>query len=140
DNVKINSHVAPHNDGFDIDGCQHVRITHCDVESGDDAICFKTTSTRPVKDITVTGCRLKSNQGAVKFGTESMANFEDVHVSNCQIRDTRNGGIKLLAVDGANLQNIIVTDVTMENVQTPIFVRLGARQKTFRADDVKQEV
>lgn len=140
ENVKINSHVAPHNDGFDIDGCQHVRITNCDVESGDDAICFKTTSTRAVKDITVSGCRLKSNQGAIKFGTESMANFEDVHISNCQMRDTRNGGIKLLTVDGSHLQNITVTDVTMENVQTPIFMRLGARLKTFRAGDTRNDV
>jgi polygalacturonase len=140
ENVTINSHVAPHNDGIDIDSCQHVHISHCDIESGDDAICLKTTSTRPCVDVSADNCRLKTNQGAFKLGTESMADFRDIRLSNCQIRDTHNGGIKLLAVDGAHLQNVTVSDITMDNVRTPIFVRLGARLKTFRAGDAKQDV
>jgi hypothetical protein len=140
DSVTINSHVAPHNDGIDIDGCQHVTITDCDIDSGDDAICLKTTSPRPCVDITAHGCKLKSNQGAFKCGTESMADFRDIRVTNCQVRDTHNGGIKLLAVDGAHLTNVTVSDITMDEVRTPIFVRLGARLKTFRAGDAKEDI
>jgi len=102
-------------------------------------LVFKTTSSMPTRNITVTNCRLKSNQGAIKFGTESVANFENVRIGNCQIRDTKNGGIKLLSVDGAHLQNITISDITMENVATPIFVRLGARLKSFREGEKKKE-
>jgi hypothetical protein len=130
--VKIDSHVAPHNDGFDIDSCQSVTIQDCDVESGDDALCLKSTSEPPCRDITATKLRLKSNQGAIKLGTESYGGFEHVRISNCQIRDTKNGGIKLLCVDGGTLSDVVVSDITMDNVRTPIFVRLGARLKTFR--------
>lgn len=137
--VFIHSRVAPHNDGFDIDSCQGVTIKDIDVESGDDALCFKATSGVVCKDITATNCRLKSNQGAIKFGTESYGGFENVTISNCQIRDTRNGGIKVLCVDGGTLQNIQISDVTMDNVRTPIFVRLGARLKTFRDGDTQKQ-
>lgn len=138
--LKIVSYGVPHNDGIDVDSCQGVRIKDCDIESGDDALCFKTTSSMPTKDVTVSGCRLKSNQGAIKFGTESVANFENIRITNCQIRDTKNGGIKLLSVDGAHLQNVLISDITMDNVATPIFVRLGARLKTFRPEDKKGRV
>jgi hypothetical protein len=135
--IKIVSFGVPHNDGINIDSSQGFVIKDCDVDSGDDALVFKTTSSMPIRDITVTNCRLKSNQGAIKFGTESVASFENVRISNCHIRDTKNGGIKLLSVDGSHLQNITISDITMDNVATPIFVRLGARLKVFREGEKK---
>jgi hypothetical protein len=137
--LKIKSFGVPHNDGINIDSSQGFVISDCDVDSGDDALVFKTTSSMPTRDISVNNCRLKSNQGAIKFGTESVANFENVRIRNCQIRDTKNGGIKLLSVDGAHLQNITISDITMDNVATPIFVRLGARLKVFREGEKKKE-
>jgi Glycosyl hydrolases family 28 len=139
--VKIVSHGVAHNDGIDIDGCQDVRIKDCDIESGDDALCFKTTSsTMACRDIVVTGMRLKSGQGAIKMGTESMAPFENITISNCYIYNTNNGGIKLLTVDGAHLRNIEIYDIVMSEVKTPILVRLGSRLSVFRkGKDVQQQ-
>jgi hypothetical protein len=122
-----------HNDGIGIDGCQNVRIKDCDVESGDDALVFKTTSsTMPCRNIVVSGLRLKSNQAGIKMGTESIAPFEEIKISHCHIYDTRNGGIKLLTVDGALLRNVEITDITMDNVRTPMLFRLGSRLSVFR--------
>lgn len=131
--VKIVSHGVAHNDGIDIDACQQVRIKDCDIVSGDDALCFKTTSsTMACRDIVVSGMKLKSNQGAIKMGTESMAPFENIEISNCYIYDTKNGGIKLLTVDGAHLRNVKISDITMVNVRTPMLFRLGSRLSVFR--------
>ncbi|HEY0609114.1 MAG TPA: glycosyl hydrolase family 28 protein, partial [Chitinophaga sp.] len=131
--VRIISHGVAHNDGIDIDGCQQVRIKDCDIVSGDDALCFKTTSsTMGCRDIVVSGMKLKSNQGAIKMGTESMAPFENIDISNCYIYDTKNGGIKLLTVDGAHLRNVRISDITMVNVRTPMLFRLGSRLSVFR--------
>jgi hypothetical protein len=140
-NVKIVSVGVPHNDGIDIDGCQDVNISKCDIVSGDDAVCFKTTSSKmPCSNIVITDMRLKSNQGAIKMGTESMAAFENIKISNCYIYNTTNGGIKLLTVDGAHLRNIEISDITMVEVKTPILIRLGSRLSVFRKDqDTKQE-
>lgn len=141
DHVKIVSKGVAHNDGIDIDGCQDVRISACDIESGDDALCFKTTSSKMAcRDITVTGMRLKSGHGAIKMGTESMAPFENIRISDCYLYDTNNGGIKLLTVDGAHLRNVEVSGITMVNVKTPILLRLGSRLSVFRkGQDTQQE-
>jgi len=140
ENVRIVSVGVAHNDGIGIDGCQDVRIKNCDVVSGDDALVFKTTSSKMAcKNIIVTGMRLKSYQAGIKMGTESMAPFEDIKISNCHIYDTRNGGIKLLTVDGAHLRNIEISDITMTEVRTPMLFRLGSRLNVFRkGQDTKQ--
>jgi polygalacturonase len=125
---------------MDIDGCQDVTIKDCDVISGDDALCFKTTSSKMAcKDIVVSGLRLKSGQGAIKIGTESMAPFQNIKISQCYIYDTTNGGIKLLSVDGANISNVQISDITMVEVKTPILIRLGARLSVFRKDQDTQQ-
>ena len=67
-NVTIRSFGVAHNDGINIDGCQHVRISNCDIVSGDDALCFKTTSSKMgCDDIIVTDMKLKSNQAGIKM-------------------------------------------------------------------------
>jgi hypothetical protein len=139
--IKIVSRGVAHNDGIDIDGCQHVRIKDCDINSGDDALCFKTTSSKMAcSDIVVTGMKLKSNQGAIKMGTESMAPFENIKISDCYIYETNNGGIKLLTVDGAHLRNVEISNIEMVEVKTPILIRLGSRLSVFRkGQDVQQQ-
>jgi polygalacturonase len=140
DRVKITSLGLGNNDGLDIDSCRSVQITDCDIDSGDDAICLKTTSTNACRDIQVTGCTLKSHWAGIKFGTESAGNFENITVTNCRIIEALGGGIKLCSVDGANINNVRISDVTMDKVTVPVFIRLGARLKTFRAGEPKQPV
>ena len=137
--VNINSHAGPNNDGFDIDSCQTVRIRNCSIDTGDDAICLKTTSRVPCRDVTVTGCTLKSNCSGVKMGTESAGDFEDIHVSDCRILHAGLGGIKLLSVDGARVRNVEISGITMESGHVAVFLRLGSRLKTFRAGDTARE-
>lgn len=140
-NVKIQSFGVAHNDGIDIDGCERVQITDCDVESGDDALCFKTTHSKyPCRDIIVNNIRLKSNQAGLKMGTESMAPFENIKISNCYIYNTLNGGIKLLTVDGAHLRNVVISDIVMDNVRTPMLFRLGSRLAVFRKGQDEKQV
>ncbi|HSY17817.1 MAG TPA: glycosyl hydrolase family 28 protein [Candidatus Acidoferrales bacterium] len=138
--VKITSLGLGNNDGLDIDSCRNIQITDCDIDSGDDAICLKTTSTNACRDIQVTGCTLKSHWAGIKFGTESAGNFENITVTDCHITEAQGGGIKLCSVDGANINNVRISDVTMDKVTVPVFIRLGARLKTFRADEPKQPV
>lgn len=138
--IKIESIGVAHNDGIGIDGCQEVSIKDCDIISGDDALVFKTTSSKMAcRNIVVSGLRLKSNQAGIKIGTESMAAFENIKISGCHIYDTKNGGIKLLSVDGARISNVEISDISMENVRTPMLFRLGSRLNVFRKGEVRQQ-
>ena len=135
DNVTILNRGNGNNDGIDLDSSDTVSIQNCNIDSHDDALCLKTTGTTPDTHITIDHCTLKSDCAAIKFGTESLGNFENIRITNCQIRDTHLGGIKLLSVDGATIQHVLISDITMDNVNTPIFLRLGARLKTFHDGD-----
>ena len=135
DGVTIRSRGLgmPNNDGVNIDSSENIRVRNCDVISGDDALVIKATSSgKPSRDIEATNCKLSSHTNAIKLGTESIGGFENIKVSNCQISKTDMAGIALYEVDGADLRNVAISDVTMDGVTLPISIRLGARLKTFR--------
>ncbi|MHC4517559.1 MAG: glycoside hydrolase family 28 protein [Planctomycetota bacterium] len=130
--ITVKSHVNHNNDGIDIDSCHRVVITGCHIDSGDDAIVLKSTSARICKDVTVSGCVLRSTCNALKMGTESNGGFRNIVLTGCVIHDTRLAGVALEIVDGGVMDGIVVSDITMDGVGAPIFVRLGHRARPFK--------
>lgn len=129
DGVTIHSPIRENRDGMDIDSCDRVRISNCDIYSGDDAIVLKATAARPCKRVTVVNCTLRSKASALKLGTESEGGFEDITFNNCAIYDTTGTAICLGEVDGGICERINVSNITLRNVQVALFVRLGNRAR-----------
>jgi polygalacturonase len=148
DNLKIDTN----RDGMDIDCCRNVRISNCTVNSPwDDAICPKSSYAlgyaRATENLTITNCyvtgvyelgsvldgtwkRMKlpnghSGTGRIKMGTESNGGFKNITISNCVFESCR--GFALESVDGAIVDDITFTGITMRDVSCPFFLRLGAR-------------
>ncbi|HPA16322.1 MAG TPA: glycoside hydrolase family 28 protein [Verrucomicrobiae bacterium] len=126
DGVTIHSRIRENRDGMDIDSCDRVRISNCDIYSGDDAIVLKSTAARPCRRVAVSNCTLSSSASALKLGTESQGGFEDITFGNCVVYDTRDG-VSIEEVDGGACERINVSNIVMRNVAVPIFVRLGNR-------------
>ena len=123
-------------DGIDPDGCKNVKISDCFIDSFDDAIVpkasFSLGARRSVENLTVTNCILASNCNAFKFGTESGGGFKNVTVSNCTFIARKMGkpadsGIALESVDGSEIEGITISNISMTNIISPIFLRLGNR-------------
>lgn len=140
DGVTIRTRVNKNNDGIDIDCSENVRISDCDIWSGDDAIVLKSTAFRPTKNIAITNCILSSECNALKMGTESNGGFQQIAISNCVIYDNRLAGLALEIVDGGTMDGIVVNNLTMENVGCPLFIRLGNRARPPVADMEKPGV
>jgi hypothetical protein len=132
--VSIHSHTNGNNDGIDIDSCRRVRIAQCDLDTGDDAICLKSTRSTPCEHIVITGCIIRSVWGALKIGTESAGDFRHISISDIVIRETHGGGLKIISMDGSRLENVTVSNVFMDRVSGPIFIRLGARLRRYHPD------
>ena len=130
--IRVRSRVNANNDGIDIDSCSRVRISDCDIWSGDDAIVLKSTTARPCRDVVVSNCVLSSDCNALKLGTESHGGFEDIVMTNCSIYDTRLSGLAIECVDGGALARVIASNLTMRNVGNPLFVRMGDRGRIFK--------
>ncbi|SDD95429.1 Pectate lyase superfamily protein [Mucilaginibacter pineti] len=149
DNVKLDTN----RDGMDIDCCKNVRVSNCYVNSpGDDGICLKSTFglgyARSTDNVTITNCQVSGYEegslldgtfkrsadpnwhptGRIKLGTESNGGFKNITISNCVFDYCR--GLALETVDGALLEDIAITNITMRDVvNDPIFIRLGARMR-----------
>jgi polygalacturonase len=124
--VTIRSRIRENRDGMDIDSCNGVRISNCDLYTGDDSIVLKSTAGIPCRNVTVTNCKLSSTASALKLGTESQGGFADVTFKDCDVYETRDG-VAIEEVDGGTCERISVSNITMRNVKVPIFVRLGNR-------------
>ncbi|MDR1301614.1 MAG: hypothetical protein LBK43_03985 [Treponema sp.] len=137
--ITINDNMyGPNTDGIDIDSCEHVIVSDCNIYCGDDAIVLKSTGAngvvRSCRDIAVTNCRLTTCCNAFKMGTESIGGFENITFSNSVIsnEDTSPelkalGGIVIESTDGGHNNNIAVSNIAMLNVRAPFFVFLGGR-------------
>jgi polygalacturonase len=69
------------------------------------------------------------NTGRIKLGTESSGGFKDITISNCVFEHCR--GLALETVDGGVMEGINISNITMRHiVNSPIFLRLGARQRS----------
>jgi polygalacturonase len=131
--LSVHSRCNANNDGIDIDACRKVRISDCEIFSGDDAIVLKSTLDRACQDVAVTNCVMSTPANGFKVGTESVGGFDNIVVSNCAIYDTGCAGIALETVDGATLENIVVSGIAMRNVCAPVFLRLGDRARPIYA-------
>ena len=130
--ITVRSRCNGNNDGINIDCCNRVRISDCNIWSGDDSIVLKSTANRACENVTVTNCVLSSLCNALKLGTESNGGFKNVAVSNCSIYDTNLAGIALEMVDGGALEQVVISGITMRNVGAAIFLRLGDRGRPFK--------
>ncbi|MFP4053901.1 MAG: glycoside hydrolase family 28 protein [Phycisphaerae bacterium] len=139
--VSVWNHGNRTNDGMDIDGCEDVRISDCDIDSHDDALVFKSTGPSPCRNILVTHCRLRSNCHGIKFGTESVGGFQNIRVHGCVVSPSHEPdpmagypqgrpvitGCALECVDGGLMRNIQIDGLIVERVFAPVFVKLGNR-------------
>jgi len=129
DGITVISRSNGNNDGIDIDGCERVKIINSSFDTSDDSIVLKSLSDRVVRDVLVQNNYIKGDKSAFKTGTESVGGFENVQVMDLMIEGTR--GINLYSVDGADMKNITVSNITMENSYAVIIMRLGGRLSSF---------
>ena len=132
--VTVRSVVNHNNDGINIDSCHRFIVSNCNIESGDDAIVLKSTSARVCRDVAVSNCVLSTRCNALKMGTESNGGFQNVSITGCAIYNTRLAGIALEIVDGGTMDRVVISNITMDKIGAPIFLRLGHRARPFKKD------
>ncbi|HQU82914.1 MAG TPA: glycoside hydrolase family 28 protein [Pyrinomonadaceae bacterium] len=157
DNLTIDGlKVDTNRDGFDIDACRNVRISNVHVNTpNDDAIVLKSSYAlgfaRATENVTITNSQVSGFDlgtmldgtyqtktefapdkdrvtGRIKLGTESNGGFKNITISNINFVHCR--GLALETVDGGNIEDISITNITMRDITTaPFFIRLGKRQR-----------
>ena len=118
-------------DGISPDACRDVVISDCILNCDDDALVLKASlplgKRIACEHIAISNCIVSSNANAIKIGTETNGDFRNITVTGCVIRNVQACGLTVQSTDGAHVSGIFFSNITMHNVGTPIFVRLGSR-------------
>ncbi len=131
------------NDGLDLDGCHDVIVSNCFIDSDDDGIVLKSTSPRLCENIVISNCVVSSKCNAVKMGTESTGGFRNININNIVVMPSSYDleklcgewiGISAIALeitDGGVLENVNISNFTVEGTKAPIYIRLANRARPY---------
>lgn len=134
--VLHNHRLSPNTDGLDIDCCQDVWITNCDLNVGDDCIALKSDiafygQDLPCERIFIHNCLLSSPCCGIRIGYEGDGAIRDVIVSDCLIHDC-DKGLDVLSIipeqkilnifAGARIENVFFHDCMLRNIRQPLKV------------------
>lgn len=145
--INANLHVE-NTDGININCSNNVIIRHNFISAGDDGIVLKTKYREDLADeyvmdnIEIYDNKVMSLTNAFKIGTETYYDITNVSIYDCEFfvysdyLDNNSyiwpgtiSGITIQSVDGANISDVTVENITMHNVMVPIFIRLGNRNR-----------
>ncbi len=152
-NVIINNNRHVGNcDGIDICGSSNVEIKKCFVSTADDGIALKNnmsiatsgddglkvknnldvTCKQGMSNIYIHDCEVISCTNAFKIGTETSLDISDVTVENCKfyltdIYPAGVSGISIESCDGARVRNIKISNIEINSMACPLFIRLCNR-------------
>ena len=147
DNVTIDTN----RDGIDIDCCRYLTVSNCKVNTpSDDAIVLKSSyalkRAQPTEHVLITNCLVTGYQlgtfldgtyqpeavnwvcGRIKLGTESNGGYRNIAITNCTCMYS--SGLAFEEVDQGSMENIVVSNITMEHVHHyPIYITTGCRNR-----------
>lgn len=122
DGLRIYNRVNGNNDGFHFISCEHTHVSNCDVLTQDDA-CALFGSCR---NITITNSTFSTRWAIFRFGG---GNPENVVISNCVIRETYGCPIKMHFGPGSKAQNLLFSNLVMQDVTGPIGIHVSDRAR-----------
>ena len=150
--IKVFNRNNFNNDALDLDGCHDVVVSDMMADSDDDGITLKSTSPRLCENIVIQNCIVSSHCNAIKLGTETNGGFRNISIANCVVKPSADqtsqffgdpskrgtSAVSLEITDGGVLENVHVSNIVVEGTESPIFIRLGNRARTY-AEGVKVE-
>lgn len=151
DGIKVSNRNNYNNDALDIDGCHDVIVRGVMADSDDDGITLKSTSPRLCENVRISDCLVSSHCNAVKLGTETNGGFRNINISGIVVKPSSDqrekffgqwigsSAISLEIVDGGVLENVNISDFTVEGTESPIFIRLGNRGRGYLSSGANME-
>ena len=146
DGIKVFNRNNYNNDALDLDGCHDVIVTNMIADSDDDGITLKSTSPRLCENVRISNCVVSSHCNAVKLGTETNGGFRNISISGIVVKPSEDqssqffgaaskigtSALSLEIVDGGVMENVHVSDFTVEGTESPIFIRLANRGRGYQ--------
>jgi polygalacturonase len=108
------SRRIPNADGIHLVSCRNVRVSDCDIVSGDDCIAITGINdwTRPSENIVIANCVLSSSSAGIRIGYWHSI-VRNVLVQNCVIHDSVRG-FTVMGCGSGLVENVVVSGVSIQ--------------------------
>ncbi|MFN7936952.1 MAG: glycoside hydrolase family 28 protein [Bryobacteraceae bacterium] len=133
DGIKVKDSTFPNNDGCNVVDCDNALVENCDIDALDDGICLKGYTADGCRNVVIRNNRVRSLCNGIKAGTDSSGGFQNILIENNTIHQTGIAALALELTDGGTMRNIIARNLTMDTVETPIFLKLGDRNRPIHS-------
>ena len=137
DGITVKDSTFWNNDGCNIIDCENAVVENCTIDALDDGICLKAYTLEGCKNVVIRNNKVRSLCNGIKAGTDSSGGFQNILIENNTVWQTGIAGLALECVDGGIMRNIVVRNIEMEVVETPIFIKLGDRNRPVYVDGVE---
>jgi polygalacturonase len=137
DGLVIRNNIGgrgPSTDGIDVDSSSEVRVTHCDIECNDDAICLKAGRdadglrvNRPTEKVRILDNIVRGGAAGVTIGSETSGGIRDIEVDGLRAFSPVPAGIlfKSASTRGGTVENVTIRNVELQGVATAVSVTLN---------------
>jgi hypothetical protein len=111
-----------------------VLVERCDIECNDDALCLKAGRDAdglrvniPTRKVVIRDCTVRAGAAGITIGSETSGGVRDIEVYRLKVLKPVPNGIlfKSAKTRGGTVENIVIHDLEMEGVATPINVNLN---------------
>ena len=141
--TKREPYHAYNGDGIDIDCCEDVDVSGCDINTADDSITFRASGKRLKKPrqcarVRVSGCSLSSACNAFRLGVGN-GTVRDVTVCDVKIRDTRTA-VDIVSSWKRGGKGVVFSNIDFDgmDVESTMFCRIYPRfAKETHIDDIR---
>lgn len=134
--VKVVAHAHHNGAALCFDGCTNVRVTNCDFDTSDDAIAITSShKDKPSVNMTFSNCNFTGIWSAMRIGLLSLGDFESITVTNCTFTNITDAGFKIQMNEGAEMKNMVFSNIVMKNVPRPIFMTFCQQKASVDAPD-----
>lgn len=125
-------------DGFDIDSCRHVRVSDCDVETGDDVFALRGSpahlknAAAVLDDVVISNCVGACAASGVRVGLGN-GRIGNVLVKNVRFREAGHGLLvqtcypEAPAHAGVTIDGVVFEDIEIDDSAHPILVTAGTK-------------
>ena len=111
-------------DGIDVDSCRRVRISGCDIDTGDDCIALKSgrgmegfRAARPTEDVLISHCTLGDSLFAcIGIGSETSGGIRKVRIEHCTFTHAKSYAIYIKSRPGrgAFIEDVSAKDLVVD--------------------------
>jgi polygalacturonase len=125
---------GPSTDGIDVDSSSDVLVENCDIDCNDDAICLKAGRdadglrvNRPAEKIVIRDNTVRGGAAGITIGSETSGGIRDVEAYRIHVFRPVPAGILFKSANtrGGVIENIVIHDIDMQGVATPVSITLN---------------